>query len=163
MKAYKAYLVIKNAIIAFLLTMMYTSWLIEGLRPIKIVVACIVAFVAIMSLLRMADRCYMRANAKKCCMKKVEKNQALISKEELDALILIASSRHAQGESDEKRDEAMSLAAFVSITIEEHIWGNKQIPEETVLRTIDYIRRARKEEERGDLCGQARTEAENSD
>ena len=64
MKAYKVYLVIKNAIIALLLTVMYSSWLIEGLRPIKIVVACIVVFVAIMSLLRMADRCYMRANKK---------------------------------------------------------------------------------------------------
>ena len=64
MKAYEVYLVIKNAIIAFLLTVMYINWLIEGLRPIKIVVACIVVFVAIMSLLRMADRCYMRANEK---------------------------------------------------------------------------------------------------
>lgn len=61
----RKYLAIKNAIIALLLTMMYTSWLIEGLRPIKIVVGCAAIFIAIMALLQMADKCYMKTKKKK--------------------------------------------------------------------------------------------------
>ena len=81
-------------------------------------------------------------------MKRVGEDQVLISKEELDALLLIASSHHAQDKSDEKKDELMSFAAVVSVTIERHIWGDEQIPEEIVMATMDFLRMARKEEER---------------
>ena len=63
-KHLKIYLRIKNAIISLLLTVMYFSWLIEGLHPVKIIVACISVFVIMMNLLGMADDCYIRANKK---------------------------------------------------------------------------------------------------
>lgn len=63
-KHLKIYLRIKNAIISLLLTVLYFSWLIEGLHPVKIIAACIFAFMVIMNLLGMADDCYIRANEK---------------------------------------------------------------------------------------------------
>ena len=55
------YLKIKNAIIAFLTTAIYFSWLIEGLSIAKMVIACIAIFVAVLVLLGLADKCYMKA------------------------------------------------------------------------------------------------------
>lgn len=60
----RKYLVIKNAIISLLLTVMFLSWLVEGLHPVKIMVACVSVFVALMFLFQMADRCYIRINKK---------------------------------------------------------------------------------------------------
>lgn len=55
----RKYLVIKNTIISLLLTVMFLGWLVEGLRPIKMIVASIVAFVLFMNLLQTADKHYM--------------------------------------------------------------------------------------------------------
>lgn len=70
MKRDEKYLSVKNAIISFLLTMMFLSWLIEGLHPVKVIVACIAVFLAVMWLLTSADRCYMRANKKSASVSK---------------------------------------------------------------------------------------------
>ena len=60
----RKYLSIKNSIISLLLTAIFFSWLIEGLHLVKILVACVSVFVALMELLRMADMCYIRINKK---------------------------------------------------------------------------------------------------
>ena len=57
----RKYLMIKNAIISLLLTVMYLRWLVEGIHPIKIVVGCVAIFVSLMYLLCMADDCYIKA------------------------------------------------------------------------------------------------------
>ena len=63
-KYMEQYLTIKNAIISLLLTTMYTSWLIEGLRPVTVIVACVSEFLTVMFLLTFADSCYMRTKKK---------------------------------------------------------------------------------------------------
>ena len=58
------YLTVKNAIISLLLAIMYTSWLVEGLHPVKVIIACVSVFFTVMWLLTSADRCYMRTKKK---------------------------------------------------------------------------------------------------
>ena len=58
---YLKYLTVKNAIIAILVTVIYLSWLIKGLSIVKIVFACMAIFVAMLALLMLADKCYMKA------------------------------------------------------------------------------------------------------
>ena len=56
----RQYLLIKNAIISLLLTAMYLKWLVSGTHVLKVIIACVVIFAAIMWLLNMADGCYIR-------------------------------------------------------------------------------------------------------
>lgn len=55
------YLMIKNAIITLLLTILYMSWLVEGISVLKVIIACVFVFVAFINLLQKADKHFMEA------------------------------------------------------------------------------------------------------
>ena len=56
----KKYLMIKNTIIALLVTVIYYKWLVEGISVWKMIIACITIFISMFSLLRLADKCYIK-------------------------------------------------------------------------------------------------------
>lgn len=56
------YLKIKNAIIAVLLTVMYESWVIEGITKAKLITILFFAFFCIFALLEMADAEFKRVD-----------------------------------------------------------------------------------------------------
>ena len=56
------YLKIKNAIIAALLTVMYESWVIEGITKAKLITILLFAFFCIFALLEIADEEFKRVD-----------------------------------------------------------------------------------------------------
>ena len=74
-------------------------------------------------------------------MKIVGNDQVLISKEELDALLMVATMYCCEKDPDAIKNIKISHAANVSVMVEEHIWGNKQIPEEVLLQVRNFIKR----------------------
>lgn len=56
------YLKIKNAIISFLVTGIYFSWLIKGLSALKMTIACVTVFICVFALLISADKIYININ-----------------------------------------------------------------------------------------------------
>ena len=58
------YLKIKNAIISFLVTAIYLSWLIKGLSVLKMTVASATVFISMFFLLVWADRIYINMKKK---------------------------------------------------------------------------------------------------
>lgn len=84
-------------------------------------------------------------------MKAVGNDQVLIGKEELDALLMVASQYCCEKDPDAIKDIKITHAANVSVMVEEHIWGNKQIPEEVLLQARDFIKREEGEEDAGSI------------
>lgn len=82
-------------------------------------------------------------------MKTVGNDQVLISKEELDVLLMVASQHCCEKDADAIKNIKITHAANVSVMVEEHIWGNKQIPEEVLLQARDFIKREEGEEKDG--------------
>ncbi len=86
-------------------------------------------------------------------MRVIGKEMVEISKGELDALFMIVNDKCCEGCSSIARDMRTMHATNLSVTMEEFIWGKKRVSEETLLQTIDFIRR----EERNNadsICGQ---------
>ena len=85
-------------------------------------------------------------------MRVIGEDKVEISKEELDVLLMVASQSCSEKSTDLVRDIEISHVANVSVMIEDHIWGNKKIPEEVLMQARDFVRRE-EGNDAGNICG----------